>query len=380
MRVVDLAKKATSMLTAKVAVAVAGAIGFVGGLIILLFFILLLIIVGIAGAGSNTNTDSEGGDYTWGGTGNFAVNEVPKQYIPLYQKAAQKYNLDWELLAAIHRVETVFSTINPMISYVGAEGHAQFMPCTWVGWGHPSCGGLGKGNIPQADKSNPTLIKKYGGYGVDANGDGKADMWDLEDAIFGMANYLSASYKATGTIDGAILRYNASSKYLSDVKHYMSAYKSNLVAVDHLGNHGSGVVVGNKAWPVPHTKNITSGFGPRWGTNHNGIDIAGGNDTGKPIVAFMEGKVVVSTFGQRGSGYGGYGYVVVIDHGNGVSTLYGHMLEKGIPVGTKVKAGQVIGKIGNTGDSKGAHLHFEVRINNKPVDPMPYLKPVMGKK
>ncbi|RKJ07468.1 M23 family metallopeptidase, partial [Butyricicoccus sp. 1XD8-22] len=129
----------------------------------------------------------------------------------------------------------------------------------------------------------------------------------------------------------------------------------------------------DKAWVVPHTKNITSGFGPRWGGQHNGIDIAGGNDTGKPIVSFMDGTVIVSTFGVRGSGYGGYGNVVVVEHSNGVKTLYGHMHERAVPVGAKVKAGELLGYIGNTGDSKGAHLHFEIRINNKPVDPKPYL-------
>ena len=74
----------------------------------------------------------------------------------------------------------------------------QFMPCTFVGWTYPGCGGLGKGDIPEKDKTNPAIIKKYGGYGVDGNGDGIADPYDIEDAIYSAANYLSISGAADG--------------------------------------------------------------------------------------------------------------------------------------------------------------------------------------
>src|SRR5690625_3877527 len=132
----------------------------ISGLIILAIVAMIILFLGFE------MDDDYGEEYFWGGEGNFADNEVPIQYIPLYKEAAREYDLDdWELLAAIHRVETVFSTINPMVSHVGAEGHAQFMPCTWVGWAHPTCGGLGKGNISDSDKSNPDVIAKYGGYG-----------------------------------------------------------------------------------------------------------------------------------------------------------------------------------------------------------------------
>ena len=68
------------------------------------------------------------------------------------------------------------------------------MPCTWVGWGYPSCGGVGKGNISDSEKTDPAVISQYGGYGVDANGDGKADPWDIEDAIYSAANYLAGKW------------------------------------------------------------------------------------------------------------------------------------------------------------------------------------------
>ncbi|WP_391209471.1 lytic transglycosylase domain-containing protein [Psychrobacillus sp. L4] len=154
--------------------------------------------------------------------------DVPNEYIPIYKKAAEKYGVPWTLLAAHHRIETKFSTMDPLLSPFGAEGHMQFMPCTFVGWSHPSCSGLGKGDIPEKDKTNPEIIAKYGGYGVDANGDGKADPYDLEDAIFSAANYLAASGAANGEIEKAIFHYNHSEKYVEDVLHFYHLYESQL--------------------------------------------------------------------------------------------------------------------------------------------------------
>lgn len=154
--------------------------------------------------------------------------DVPKEYISIYKKAEEEYGVPWTLLAAHHRIETKFSTMDPLLSPVGAEGHLQFMPCTFVGWSHPSCEGLGKGDIPDKDKVNPDIIAKYGGYGVDANGDGKADPYDMEDAIFSAANYLAASGAADGEIEKAIFNYNRSDKYVEDVLHFYYLYESQL--------------------------------------------------------------------------------------------------------------------------------------------------------
>ncbi|WP_052400764.1 MULTISPECIES: peptidoglycan DD-metalloendopeptidase family protein [Oceanobacillus] len=346
-------------------------IGVLGIVLITIFAVLFM-------DQEETEMGGGGGQYTWGGEASFADNEVPAQYIPLYQEAANEYDLDWELLAAIHRVETVFSTLDPMISHVGAEGHAQFMPCSWVGWSHPTCEGLGEGNMSESEKKDVELIEKNGGYGVDANGDGVADMWDIEDAIFSMANLLASHYKDKGTVEGAILGYNHSDKYVNDVTRFMNNYKNNFVAVDYMGNQGNNISLkGDKAWVVPNANFITSCYGSRWGKNHNGIDItagAPGKVNGYDVVAFMDGTVSVSMYGEQGSGYGGYGNVVVLDHGNGIETLYAHLLEPGISVVRQVKAGDVIGKVGNSGASQGAHLHFEIRENGNPVNPMDYLQ------
>lgn len=149
---------------------------------------------------------------------------IPEEYMPIYKAASEEYGVPWELLAAHHRVETKFSTMDPMVSPVGAEGPMQFMPCTFVGWEHPTCDGLGKGNIPEAEKTDPAVIAKYGGYGVDANGDGKADPFNAEDAIYSAAHYLSENGAADGDMERAIFAYNKSDQYVSDILYYVDEY------------------------------------------------------------------------------------------------------------------------------------------------------------
>ena len=150
---------------------------------------------------------------------------IPIEYIPIYVAAEEKYNVPWTLLAAHHRVETRFSTMKTLVSPVGAEGHLQFMPCTFVGWKHPSCKGLGQGDIPEKDKTNPAVIKKYGGYGIDANGDGIADPFDIEDAVYSAANFLAIAGVTKGQFKKAIYQYNHSDAYVEDVLKYYNQYK-----------------------------------------------------------------------------------------------------------------------------------------------------------
>jgi murein DD-endopeptidase MepM/ murein hydrolase activator NlpD len=116
-------------------------------------------------------------------------------------------------------------------------------------------------------------------------------------------------------------------------------------------------------WPVHGI--LTSGYGWRWGRMHEGIDLAVG--VGTPVVSAAAGTVIVAGW------MGGYGNLVVVDHGNGVSTAYGHNTSVTVGVGQSVAQGQLIAYSGNTGHSTGPHVHFEVRINGSPVDPMGYL-------
>jgi len=124
------------------------------------------------------------------------------------------------------------------------------------------------------------------------------------------------------------------------------------------------------AVPIPGAP-ITSGFGPRvhpiYGDvrMHTGIDF--GAPYGTPIQAAADGVVVSA------GPLGGYGNATVIDHGNGLATLYGHQSSIAVVPGQRVRRGQVIGYVGCTGLCTGPHLHFEVRVRGTPVDPMPYL-------
>ncbi|HAF98149.1 MULTISPECIES: peptidoglycan DD-metalloendopeptidase family protein [Paenibacillus] len=116
------------------------------------------------------------------------------------------------------------------------------------------------------------------------------------------------------------------------------------------------------AWPVSGAR-ITSSFGHRWGRSHEGIDVVGGST----IMAAASGRVVFS--GQQS----GYGNVVIVDHGNGYRTLYGHMSRISVSNGQSISQGQKLGVMGNTGRSTGTHLHFEIQKNGVAQNPMKYL-------
>jgi murein DD-endopeptidase MepM/ murein hydrolase activator NlpD len=116
-------------------------------------------------------------------------------------------------------------------------------------------------------------------------------------------------------------------------------------------------------WPVSGP--VTSPFGYRWGRLHAGIDI--GVPYGTPIHAAASGRVVIAGW------EGGYGNYTCIDHGGGLATCYAHQSSFAVGAGASVSQGQVIGYVGNTGHSFGPHLHFEVRVNGTPVDPLGYL-------
>jgi murein DD-endopeptidase MepM/ murein hydrolase activator NlpD len=116
-------------------------------------------------------------------------------------------------------------------------------------------------------------------------------------------------------------------------------------------------------WPIRGP--ITSGFGMRWGRMHSGIDIGG--PIGMPIHAAKSGTVITSSW------MGGYGNAVVISHGGGFSTLYGHQSRIAVHDGQTVSQGETIGYVGSTGNSTGPHLHFETRVNGTPQNPRNFL-------
>lgn len=122
---------------------------------------------------------------------------------------------------------------------------------------------------------------------------------------------------------------------------------------------GSGVL----RWPVSGP--VTSGFGMRWGRMHEGIDIA--VPSGTAVGAAGPGTIIYAGW------LGGYGNLVVVDHGNGLSTAYAHNTSFAAGVGQTVETGTIVAYSGSTGNSSGPHVHFEVRVNGSAVDPLGYL-------
>ncbi len=133
-------------------------------------------------------------------------------------------------------------------------------------------------------------------------------------------------------------------------------------------------------WPVAGHYYVSSGVGARWGAYHKGLDIPG--ESGVPVTAAEAGEVVrtnnscVHNYGKSGSCGcgGGYGNFVIIDHGNGFLTLYGHLSSASVEVGDKVKEGDVIGLMGSTGFSTGTHTHFELRYDGYVTDPALFVR------
>ena len=167
---------------------------------------------------------------------------------------------------------------------------------------------------------------------------------------------------------------------LSDVAQYQAEIDASNAQIEEIARANSSQVDpgtipsdnGTYLWPCA-AGYISSYYGYRWGSMHRGIDIAapGGTD----IYASRSGVVVVSMMGYSGSGFGGYGNVVMIQHEDGTYTMYAHCSARYVSVGDSVQQGQVIAAVGSTGNSTGNHLHFEIRMgvsSSTTVDPMNY--------
>ena len=153
-------------------------------------------------------------------------------------------------------------------------------------------------------------------------------------------------------------------EYLHEVVA-LAAVSASLASRIQTSQSSSSVVRSSSGLMWPVSGPVTSGYGWRWGRLHEGIDIA--VPTGTPVVAAASGHVIVAGW------MGGYGNLVVIDHGGGLATAYGHNSSFGVGSGSTVSQGQTIAYAGSTGNSTGPHVHFEVRVNGSPVDPLGYL-------
>jgi len=123
----------------------------------------------------------------------------------------------------------------------------------------------------------------------------------------------------------------------------------------------------NDIWLLPlDDYTFTSPYGIRWGKLHAGVDLAA--PEGMPYKAVHGGKVIQAGY------YGGYGYAVTVQNTDGTEVIYAHSRRVLVQVGQEVKAGQVLGEVGSTGNSYGTHLHLEVHVHGQPCDPIPFLR------
>ena len=175
-------------------------------------------------------------------------------------------------------------------------------------------------------------------------------------------------------------------KILAQANNYKAQIEKNKKLLDDIDKEIQKIIAsksnnnsqysGTMFWPVPTVRNISSGFGSRWGTVHRGIDIANGSVPiyGEKIYAAESGTVIYSNYTSTWGG--GYGYYCIVDHGldskgRRISTLYAHTSKMYARVGDKVTRGKtVLSLAGDTGNVTGPHLHFEVRVNGVAVDPI----------
>jgi murein DD-endopeptidase MepM/ murein hydrolase activator NlpD len=182
------------------------------------------------------------------------------------------------------------------------------------------------------------------------------------------AQQQSAALAARKQKTGALAQVDNDLALLKSQEDQLLAESSALSGVIN-GSSGGGGGTGRLGWPVSGP--VTSPFGwrihPILHTRrfHTGIDIGVGYGT--PIHAADSGSVIYATW------MSGYGNVIIIDHGGGISTLYAHQSSLAAGMGAHVTRGQVIGYVGSTGFSTGPHLHFEVRLNGTPVNPLAYV-------
>jgi murein DD-endopeptidase MepM/ murein hydrolase activator NlpD len=221
--------------------------------------------------------------------------------------------------------------------------------------------------------SQGTQYYKY--YAITVDSEEKvyvANFSDAEQVITELKNKNSNNQDTLGIVE----KYDVETKEITEVADCVTQlYEKKVVTVTYSSTAVAATGVNSSSKVIdlgislirPVSGTVTSRFGSRWGKTHKGLDI--GAAKGTTIVAVASGTVTVAQYGYSG----GYGNYVIISHGNGIQTLYGHCTSLLVSEGEYVSQGQAIATVGNTGNSQGNHLHLEIRINGVAQNPQNYL-------
>jgi len=245
--------------------------------------------------------------------------------------------------------------------------------------------GIGLAYMDRASESGARTVDRFESLLIDEETE-KARISGKETALAGDVEGLKTTEKSLGHLQNELQRSSDAlqeeyrkqrslldtyDSQIGEIEGELASLEKEQASIKKLiaqQARAAGAAPGTLIRPVPGV--ITSGFGPRvhpiygYTRMHNGVDMNAG--MGQQIVAAADGTVFFAAV------KGGYGNSIMIDHGGGMVTLYAHQSKFAVHVGDRVKAGQVIGYAGSTGVSTGPHLHFEVRINGKPVNPIKY--------
>ncbi|MEY8040098.1 peptidoglycan DD-metalloendopeptidase family protein [Saccharopolyspora cebuensis] len=259
-----------------------------------------------------------------------ALADIPADYLALYHQAAPLCpGLDWAILAAIGKIETDHGRLDaPGVhsgeNFAGAGGPMQFL--------------------------QPTFDSVTARHTLPPGGATPPSRYHPHDAIHAAAHYLCDSGADNGDLRAAIFAYNRADWYVNKVLAQAENYRA--AATTSATSAG---------WALPVQGRCTSGFGPRPGGFHRGLDLAA--PTGTPIVAAAGGTVL------NAGPASGYGLWVRIQHTDGTITTYGHNHTNHVTPGQPVHTGQLIAEVGNRGESTGPHLHFQIDTGNGALDP-----------
>jgi hypothetical protein len=310
-----------------------------------------------------------------GGRGAIAPAGLPagaRPFLRIYEDAAAVYRVNPFLLMAVHENESNFSrsTLPGVASGVNFAGCCAGPMQFYISAGAaPAEGGSGATWAGYRHAHRRARLPRPGSYPLRFERP-HPNVYDSYDAIYAAALYfheLGAGPQLDERSLQALARYKGTppASYPYARHDYERARElEQLARSAPTQDAPSGGGGGKLAWPVRGP--VVSPFGMRWGRLHAGIDIA--VPAGTPIYAAAPGRVTTKGW------VGGYGNYTCLDHGQRISTCYAHQSRFGpTPTGGVLARGQLVGFVGCTGHCFGDHLHFELRIAGRPVDPMPYL-------